>query len=161
MAADEKSTRDMGHLVAALDQLVGTVRRRDPAHSSHGQTAGDGTLGRRTSPCSSALFTPVDSVLLFDRAEAERVPLTLELRTAPSCLRLLLRTLDLWLLPSGPPPELLRVAAIVATLPLRWGLYVKAIELDLKLPQRTAERACDARGRLGGLRRRGRARDAR
>src|SRR5215831_20880538 len=87
MAADEKSTRDMGHLVAALDQLVGTVRRRDPAHSSHGQTAGDGTLGRRTSPCSSALFTPVDSVLLFDRADAERVPLTLELRTAPSCLR--------------------------------------------------------------------------
>lgn len=143
MSGDENSTRDMGRLVAALDTLVEAygVAILLVHHTGKPRAEGERAGGERLRG-SSALFGAVDSVLLLDRVDAEHLRLTLELRHGAEIEpRTLRRTPTLWLLPSGPPPELLQVAAIVDTLPMRWGLFVQAIEQDLKMSRRSAERA--------------------
>ena len=138
---DENSTRDMGRIVAALDSLVEAYgltillvhHTKKPGEVE--RSGGERLRG------SGALFAAVDSALLLDKVDGDMLRLTMELRHGPEREpRLLKRTESLWLLPAGPPRELIEAAGLVATLPMRWGLFVKAIEQDLEKPNRTAQR---------------------
>ena len=53
---------------------------------------------------------------------------------------LLSRSERLWFAPSGPPEEVLAVAATVRTLPLSWGQLVAALKTDQGVSKTTAER---------------------
>jgi hypothetical protein len=117
MSGDENSTRDMGRVVAALDSLVEAYGVAILLVHHTGKPREAERAGGERLRGSSALFGAVDSVLLLDKVDAEHLRLTLELRHGPELEpRTLRRTPGLWLLPSGPPPELLATAAIVDTL---------------------------------------------
>ena len=89
---------------------------------------------------SSALFAAADSVLMLDKAD-DGFKLSFELRHGKEPAPLFLtRTDTLWFEPSGPSEELLAVAYLVASGPLRWGQFVQAICTDQNAKRRTAER---------------------
>lgn len=153
MSGDENSTRDMGRLIAAVDELIQAYSVAVfIVHHTSKPSSDDPRDGGHRLRGSSALFAAADSVLILDRTkEGDRFKLSFELRhgrePAPMLLR---RTEHLWLEPAGPSETLLRVAAIVERLPLRYSQLVAAIQADLDTGERTAQ-ALLARAKSAGL----------
>ncbi len=141
MSGDENSTREMGRLVAGLDELIQSYGVAvELCHHTAKPSADDAREGGQRLRGSSALFAAADSVLLLDRDGADAFRLTFELRHGPEPAPLRLqRTPSLWLEPAGPPADLLAVAAIVERLPLRYAPLIQSIEADLGVKERTAQ----------------------
>jgi hypothetical protein len=143
MTGDENSNKDMGVVVRAIDSLierygVAVIVAHHPSKpSKDGEAARTGGMRLRGA---SALFGAADTVVMMDRDESG-FALTWELRheAAPDVMRLM-RTDDLWLVPIGPDPELVAVAALTATAPLTYNVLVGAVVEDLKLSKATAKR---------------------
>lgn len=152
LSGDENSTREMGRLVAGLDELIQAHGVAvEVVHHTAKPSADAAREGGQRLRGSSALFAAADSVLLLDRDGADRFRLAFELRHGREPEPLLLhRTEALWLEPAGPPDELRKVAAIVARLPHRYGRLLDAIGADLGVKTRTAE-ALVARCKKAGL----------
>lgn len=153
MVGDENSTRDMGAIVAALDLLIQEYDLTIIVVHHTGKPAAEGGReGGHRLRGSSALFAAADSVLLLDRAkDGEGFKLSFELRHGKEPAPIYLtRSPHLWFVPAGPPAELLAVAFLVASGPLRWGHLVKAIQTDQGASKRTAERLLD-RAKKAGL----------
>ncbi len=140
MVGDESGTKDMGAFIAALDLLIQDYNLTVLVVHHTGKPGPDGREGGHRLRGSSALFAAADSVLMLDRAD-DGFKLSFELRHGkePSPLYLT-RTDTLWFTPAGPPEELLAVAALVASGPLRWGQLTQAIIDTLGKKKRTAER---------------------
>jgi len=154
MVGDENSTRDMGALIAALDVLIQEYDLTIIVVHHTGKPATDGTGAREGGHRlrgSSALFAAADSVLMLDRTkDGEGFRLSFELRHGkePDPLYLT-RSPHLWFVPAGYPKELLAVAFLVASGPLRWGHLAKVIATDQGASKRTAERLLDRTKKAG------------
>jgi len=151
-SGEENSSRDVGRLVARLDELILTSHLAiDLVHHTAKPSADDPRGGGLRLRGSSALFAAVDAALVLDRTGEGLFNLAFELRHGrePDAMRLR-RGEHLWLEPAGPPEGLLRVAAIVARLPLRYGQLRDAIRADLAVGKRTAEDLV-ARARKAGI----------
>lgn len=140
LSGDENSAKDMGVLVAALDVLIQEYGLSIIVVHHTGKPGPDAREGGHRLRGSSALFAAADSVLLLDRSEGGfRLAFELRHAKAPEPMRLE-RTDTLWFMPTGPPEDLLAVAASVRRLPLAWGQLVAAIKADQDVSKATAER---------------------
>ncbi len=139
---DENSARDTGRLIAALDLLIQQYGLAVTLVHHFAKPSADAPRkGGQRLRGSSALFAAADSVLLLDRAGEGGFQLSFELRSAKEPEPILLaRTPSLWLEPAGPPEDLLAVSKIVDLIPLRFGKLAAAVESDLEVSKRTAER---------------------
>jgi hypothetical protein len=143
MVGDESGTKDMGILIAALDLLIQDYDLAIVVIHHTGKPGPDGRVGGHRLRGSSALFAAADSVFMLDRAD-DGFKLSFELRHGKEPAPLYLTRSDtLWFTPAGPPKELLAVAALVKSGPLRWGDFVQAIVDALGSKKRTAERLLD------------------
>jgi hypothetical protein len=141
MSGEENSARDMGHLIASLDRLTQQYgHATELVHHTGKPGQGDPKQGGHRLRGSSALFGAADSVVLLDRT-AEAWTLSFELRHAeePGPMTLT-RSAALWYSLSGPPEKLVAVANIVAAVGLKWSSLVGAVQNDMDVSQRTAER---------------------
>lgn len=140
MVGDENGTKDMGAFIAVLDSLIQDYDLAVLVVHHTGKPGLEGREGGHRLRGSSALFAAADSVLMLDRAD-DGFKLSFELRHGrePSPLYLT-RSDTLWFTPTGPPDELLAVASLVATGPLRWGHLIQAVVDSLGTKKRTAER---------------------
>jgi putative DNA primase/helicase len=143
MVGDESGTKDMGTFIAALDLLIQDYDLTVLLVHHTGKPGLEGREGGHRLRGSSALFAAADSVLMLDRAD-DGFKLSFELRHGkePSPLYLT-RTDTLWFAKAGPPDELLPVASLIATGPLRWGHLITAVVDNLGTKKRTAERLVD------------------
>jgi hypothetical protein len=151
-SGDENSSRDVGRLVASLDELIQTYHLAiELVHHTSKPGADDGgRAGGLRLRGSSALFAAVDSALVLDRTKEGDFKLSFELRHGREPEPMLLRrTEHLWLEPAGPSNDLLRVASIVLSLPLRYGQLLDAIQADLDVKKRTAESLVAAARKAG------------
>lgn len=140
MVGDESGTKDMGAFIAALDLLIQEYDLAIIVVHHTGKPGPDAREGGHRLRGSSALFAAADSVLMLDKAD-DGFKLSFELRHGKEPAPLFLtRTDTLWFEPSGPSEELLAVAYLVASGPLRWGQFVQAICTDQNAKRRTAER---------------------
>jgi hypothetical protein len=151
-SGDENSSRDVGRLVGTLDELIQAYHLAiELVHHTAKPQADDQRAGGLRLRGSSALFAAVDSALVLDRSSDGLFKLSFELRHGREPEPMLLRrTEHLWLEPSGPPDDLLQVAAIVQKLPLRYGQLLDAIQADMEVKKRSAE-ALVARARKAGI----------
>jgi hypothetical protein len=149
MGGDENGTKDMGAFIAALDVLIQEYDLTVLVVHHTGKPGLEGREGGHRLRGSSALFAAADSVLMLDRSDAG-YKLGFELRHGkePNPLYLT-RTDTLWFAPAGPPEELLAVASLVATGPLRWSHLIQAV-VDNGNKKRTAERLLE-RAKKAGL----------
>jgi hypothetical protein len=139
MAGDENATRDMGAIVAALDELIQDYDLAVLLVHHTGKQS-DAREGGHRLRGNSALFAAADTVLILDRAD-DGYKLGLELRHGPASDPLYLsRTPLLWYAAAGPPKELMAVAALVGSGPLRWGHFIKAMHENLGSSRSTAAR---------------------
>jgi len=141
-SGDENSTRDVGRLVAVLDELIQAYGIAiEVVHHTAKPSSDDPREGGQRLRGNSALFAAADSVLILDRDGVDSFKLGFELRHGrePDPMRLR-RSESLWLEPAGPPDDLLEVATIVASLPLTWGRFVDAIKADRGVSRPTAGR---------------------
>ena len=142
-SGDENSAKDMGALVAALDTLIQDYALTIIIVHHTGKGSLEPREGGQRLRGSSALFGAADTVMLLDR-DGEGFKLSFELRHGEEPAPLYLtRTKTLWFVPAGPPEELLAVAYLVHSGPLRWGQLITAIRQDRSVPKRTAERLLD------------------
>lgn len=143
MVGDENGTKDMGAFVAMLDLLIQEYDLAVVVIHHSGKPGLEGREGGHRLRGSSALYAAADSVLMLDRAD-DGFKLSFELRHGPEPSPLYLsRSATLWFTPAGAPEELLAVAALVASGPLRWGHLITAAVEGLGLKKRTAERLLD------------------
>jgi hypothetical protein len=152
MSGDENSTREMGRLVGGLDELIQTYGLAvEIVHHTAKPSNDDPRDGGHRLRGSSSLFAAADSVLILDRAGDGVFKLSFELRHDKEPEPILLRrTEHLWLERSGPPADLLQVAAIVERLPLRYSQLLGAIQADMDVRERTAQ-SLIARAKRAGL----------
>jgi hypothetical protein len=146
LSGDENNTREMGRLIAGLDELIQAYGVAvELVHHTALPKADDPREGGLRLRGSSALFAAADSALILDRDGADRFRLTFELRHARQPDPLRLRRVDpLALELAGPPEELLAVAAAVHVIPLSYGQLVAAIRADQDVSKPTAERRLKA-----------------
>jgi hypothetical protein len=141
MSGDENSNRDMGAVVRALDRLIerygiSVILVHHPSKMREHETREGGERLRGA----GALFGAADTVIEMARDDDGFV-LNFELRNgaAPEPMRVT-RTEDLWLVPAGPDPELVSVAALTVATPLTYSVLVGAAGDDLKMSKATAKR---------------------
>lgn len=141
MAGDENSNRDMGAVVRAVDSLierygVAVILAHHPTKPTKDEPRTGGMRLRGA----GALFGAADTVIMMDRTESG-FTLQFELRHAaapnPMCVS---RTDDLWLVPDGPDPDLVAVAALTVPGPLTYGVLADAVSKKLKVSEATAKR---------------------
>ena len=141
MQGDENSNTAMGAVVRAVDTLierhgVSVILVHHPSKPSKDdpRKGGDRLRG------GGSLFGAADTVMMLDR-DGEDFLLTCELRhgTTPQPIRLT-RTEDLWMVPTGPDPDLLAVATLVQSSSLPYRTLVAACVSDLGISDRTATR---------------------
>ncbi len=143
MAGDENSTRDMSRVVDALDRIVRTTGAAILVlHHSGKPRAEDPRDGGHLARGSSVLYAAADSVMVMDRAGEGQFKISFELRHGRELEPLLLerRPEDFWLVPAGPREEVLAVARVLGTAGLPWKAAMGAIEGDLEVSRKTAER---------------------
>jgi hypothetical protein len=143
-SGDENSAKDMGAFVTALDVLIQEYDLTIIIVHHVGKPApGDGRAGGDRLRGSSALFGAADTVMLLDRSDAG-FKLSFELRHGPEPAPLYLtRTPTLWFVPAGPPEELMAVAWLVHSGPLRPTQLMEAIRKDRNVSKATAWRLLD------------------
>jgi hypothetical protein len=141
MTGDENSNHDMGAVVRAVDCLierygVAVWIVHHPSKSKEGQQRSGGMRLRGA----SALFAAADTVMMLD-PDGDKFRLTFELRhgAAPEPIRLS-RDENLWLVPSGPAPQLLDFVGLTTSKPLAYGALINAGVENLKLSKGTAKR---------------------
>jgi hypothetical protein len=140
-SGDENSSRDVGRLVASLDELIQAYGVAiELVHHTAKPSGDDPRAGGLRLRGSTALFAACDSVLLLDRDGTDAFKLSFELRhgAEPAPMRLR-RAANLWLEPAAPPEDLLAVAAVVDRLPLGYGMLLAAVQSDLGVKERTAQ----------------------
>jgi hypothetical protein len=156
-SGDENSAREVGRLVAALDDLIESYRIAvELVHHTGKPSKDDGREGGQRLRGSSALFAAADTVLVLDKADAGLFRLSFELRHGKEPEPMLLRRTDtLWLELAGPALELLEVAALVDPIRLRYRDLVKAIRQDRDVSDATAERLVQRATKAGAIARDG------
>jgi hypothetical protein len=153
MVGDENSTRDMGRVVAFLDELVQTFGSSVlVVHHTGKPSKDDGREGGREGGQrlrgSSALFAAADSVLLLDRQRGAFV-LSFQLRHAAEPEPMILQRTDrLWFEPAAVSEELQAVADLAGE-----GKRFNALREDLQdlhgVPRATATRLIGQARKLG------------
>lgn len=138
---DENSSRDVGRLIASLDELIQAYGVAiELVHHTAKPSSDDPRSGGLRLRGSTALFAAADSVLILDKTTDGLFRLTFELRHGAEPEPIILRRTDaLWLEPAGPPDRVLQVAAIVEKLPLGYTALLGAIQSDLEVKERAAQ----------------------
>lgn len=152
MTGDENSNKEVGRLIASLDELSEAF---DVAflisHHLGKPTAGDAREGGERLRGASALYAAADAILMLDRENDGHFRLSFELRHAAEREPLRLERSDrLWFSEAGPAEDLLTVAGHVAAVGLRFKGLKNALVQDADVSERTAERMI-ARTRKAGL----------
>lgn len=141
-SGDENSAREVGRLIGGLDELIqGLGVAVLLVHHTAKPSATDPREGGLRLRGSSALFGAADTVMVLDKAEGGLFKLGFELRHGKEPEPMLLARSDrFWFTPSGPPEDLLAVAALVRKTGLRYSQLVQAVEASEGVSQRTAAR---------------------
>jgi len=142
MVGNENSNGDdgMGGVVRAVDTILARGVAVVLVHHQGKPSKDDPKSGGMTLRGGSALFAAADSIITAER-DGDAVSLTFELRhgKAPDPMRVTLSD-DLWFVPAGADPELLKVAHPTASTPLPYKALVAAVGHDLGLSERTSRR---------------------
>jgi hypothetical protein len=142
-SGDENSARDMGALVTALDVLIQEYDLTIIIVHHTGKPGADHREGGQRLRGSSALFGAADTVMVLDRTDGG-FKLSFELRHGEEPAPIYLtRTPTLWFIPAGPPEELMAVAWLVHSGPLRPTQLMEAIKKDRSVKDRTAWKLLD------------------
>lgn len=153
MVGNENSNSDdgMGGVVRAVDTILARGVAVVLVHHQGKPQKDDPRTGGLSLRGGSALYAAADSIITVER-DGDAVLLTFELRhgKAPDPMRVTLSE-DLWFVPAGADPALLRVASLTTSTPLPYKALTKAAEHDLKLSESTAKRRIAAAIKVGLL----------
>lgn len=130
----------MGGLARAVDTILARGVAVILVHHQGKPSKDDPRTGGLSLRGGSALYAAADSIVTVER-DGDAVLLTFELRhcKAPDPMRVTLSE-DLWFVPAGADPELLRVARPAESTPLPYKALVAAVGHDLGLSERTSKR---------------------
>jgi hypothetical protein len=130
----------MGGVVRAVDAILARGVAVVLVHHQAKPVKDEPRTGGLSLRGGSALYAAADSIITVER-DGDAVLLSFELRhgPAPDPIRLAM-TDDLWFVPIGADPELLKVAELTIDSPLPYTTLRKAAEHDLQLSERTAKR---------------------